>query len=84
VLDEPTSGLDPLGVEEVLALLDRHRREGGSILLSTHDRVTASGACDRAVVLAGGRARLAGSLASLLEGDVSPSLAPLLRRAAGA
>jgi ABC-type multidrug transport system ATPase subunit len=83
VLDEPTSGLDPLGVEEILSLLARHRREGGSILLSTHDRVTAVGACDRAVVLAEGSARLSGPLPALLEGDASPSLAPLLRRAAG-
>ena len=84
VLDEPTSGLDPLGVEEILALLARHRREGGTTLLSTHDRVTAEGACDRAVVLAEGRPRADAPLADLLRGDPSPSLAPLLRRLAGA
>ncbi len=83
VLDEPTSGLDPIGTEEILALLARHRREGGSILLSTHDRVTAEGAADRAVVLAGGRARADGALADLLRGDTSPSLVPLFRRVAG-
>jgi ABC-type multidrug transport system ATPase subunit len=82
VLDEPTSGLDPLGTEEILALLARHRREGGAMLLSTHDRVTAEGACDRAVVLSAGRAVAEGAVASLLAGDPSPSLAPLLRRVA--
>jgi ABC-2 type transport system ATP-binding protein len=79
VLDEPTSGLDPLGVEEVIAILDRHRAEGGAALLSTHDRVTAEGVCDRALVLAAGRSRREGTLASLLEGDDSPSLLPLFR-----
>lgn len=82
VLDEPTSGLDPLGTEEILALLDRHRKEGGATLLSTHDRVTAEGACDRALVLHAGRLALEGSPRGLLAGDAGPSLAGLLRRAA--
>ncbi|MHC5009568.1 MAG: ATP-binding cassette domain-containing protein [Planctomycetota bacterium] len=79
VLDEPTSGLDPLGKEEIHGLLDRHRREGGGTLLSTHDRVTAEGVCDRAVVLAEGRVVREGALSDLLRGDVTPSLASLLR-----
>ncbi|MFM8980898.1 MAG: ABC transporter ATP-binding protein [Planctomycetia bacterium] len=79
VLDEPTSGLDPLGTEEVLALLARHRREGGATLLSTHDRVTAEGACDRALVLQRGVCVREGVPARLLAGDASASLAALLR-----
>jgi ABC-2 type transport system ATP-binding protein len=82
VLDEPTSGLDPIGTEEILALLRRHRAEGGSLLLSTHDRVTAEGACDRAVVLHAGRVRADAPLSDLLAGDASPSLATLLSRVA--
>ena len=80
VLDEPTSGLDPYGTEEILELLAEHRAGGGSILLSTHDRVTALGACDRAVVVGRGRALAEGALAALLTGDESPSLLPLFRR----
>ena len=80
VLDEPTSGLDPLGTEEILALLDRHRREGGATLLSTHDRVTAEGACDRVVVLRRGSVMREGRTVDLLSAaDGSPSLAGLLR-----
>src|SRR5205085_9937868 len=41
VLDEPTSGLDPLGVDEILALLARHRKEGRPILLSPPDPLPA-------------------------------------------
>ena len=83
VLDEPTSGLDPLGTEEVLELLRARRAQGGTTLLSTHDRVAAEGVCDRAVVLVAGRVAAEGRLADLLAGDASPSLAPLLRRARG-
>ncbi len=84
VLDEPTSGLDPIGTDEVLALLDRHRHEGGATLLSTHDRVTAEGACDRALVLHAGRVALEGPARDLLLDDLSPSLGRLLQRASGA
>lgn len=80
VLDEPTSGLDPFGTEEILALLGEHRRGGGAILLSTHDRVTALGACDRAIVVGRGRALADAPLLDLLAGDDSPSLLPLFRR----
>ena len=80
VLDEPTSGLDPLGTEEILHLLDRHRRDGGATLLSTHDRVTAQWGCDRAVVLAKGRVHSGGRMAELLAGDDSSSLLGLMRR----
>lgn len=82
VLDEPTSGLDPLGSEEMLALLELQRGRGGAILLSTHDRVTASQACDRAIVLAQGEVVLAGTLDDLLAGDNSPSLIGLMRKPA--
>ena len=80
VLDEPTSGLDPFGTEEILGLLAEHRRDGGSILLSTHDRVTAVGACDRAVVIGRGRTLAEGPLSQLLAGDDSHSLLPMFRR----
>ena len=82
VLDEPTSGLDPVGTEEILALLRTHVHEGGSILVSTHDRVTAEGLCGRAVVLAAGRVAAEGTLPELLGDDPSPSLLPLFRRVA--
>ena len=81
VLDEPTSGLDPVGTEEVLALLARHRRDGGATLLSTHDRGTAEGACERVVVLREGCVVRTGALADLLRDDRSASLLPLLGEA---
>ena len=79
VLDEPTSGLDPLGTEALLRLLKRHQDDGGAVLLSTHDRVTAQWACTRALVLSAGRVVLRGDMQTLLEGDDSPSLIALMR-----
>jgi ABC-2 type transport system ATP-binding protein len=79
VLDEPTSGLDPIGTEDVIALLDRHRREGGATLISTHDRVTAEGACDEILLLREGLVAARGTPSELLRGDESASLASLLR-----
>ncbi len=35
-LDEPTAGLDPAGAREVRDLITDFRREGRTILLSTH------------------------------------------------
>lgn len=78
VLDEPTSGLDPIGNQEVIALLDRHKREGGATLISTHDRVTTEGACDRLLVLRRGTVAAQGTPAELLGDDPSPSLLGLL------
>ena len=78
VLDEPTSGLDPIGNQEVLAILDRHRREGGSTILSTHDRTTTEGACDRLLVLRRGIVASEGTPEALLGDDPSPSLLGLL------
>ncbi|MCC7139334.1 MAG: ABC transporter ATP-binding protein [Planctomycetes bacterium] len=80
VLDEPTSGLDPVGTEQVLALLRGLRDAGTSVLLSTHERGTAEGLCDRAVVLGAGRVRASGRLAELLAGDATPGLLALFRR----
>ena len=86
VLDEPTAGLDPPGTEEILALLDRAQGAmGGATLISTHDRVTAVGACDRAVVLVARDAwRSRGRSSALLADDDGPSLVELIRRAEAA
>ncbi len=83
VLDEPTSGLDPLGTESLLRLLERHKRRDGAVLLSTHDRVTATVACDRALVLAAGKIVMQGDMKQLLSGDDSPSLISLMRKTGG-
>lgn len=52
--DEPTGNLDSRSTREVLSLLSRHQRQGGTIVLVTHDaRVAAS--ADRVISLFDGQ-----------------------------
>jgi ABC-2 type transport system ATP-binding protein len=65
VLDEPFSGLDPIHQGWLKDLLAEHQRAGRTVLLSTHIMEHAEKLCDHLVLLARGRAILAGELAEL-------------------
>ncbi len=45
--DEPTAGLDPEAAGDILALLNRLHRMGGTLVLITHDRAAAACAARR-------------------------------------
>ncbi|SDI02042.1 energy-coupling factor transport system ATP-binding protein [Arthrobacter subterraneus] len=47
VLDEPTVGLDLRGREVLSGLLRRHIRDGGILMMATHDEVFAQAVCSR-------------------------------------
>ncbi|MFG3506665.1 energy-coupling factor ABC transporter ATP-binding protein [Streptomyces sp. NPDC047821] len=51
VLDEPTAGLDPHGQERLLAVLDRLRAAGTTVVMATHDVDLALRWADDAAVL---------------------------------
>ena len=68
VLDEPTSGLDVLGARDLLALLERLRADGRTILLSTHRLHEIEHRCDRFLVIAAGRILAAGTREALVAG----------------
>ena len=55
VLDEPTAVLAPSEVGELLALLERLRDEGRSLVLISHKLEEITAVCDRVSVLRGGR-----------------------------
>lgn len=55
LLDEPTSGQDEQSLGEIRRLLLDFRRQGGSILLCTHDSELAAQLADRVLLLAAGR-----------------------------
>ncbi len=65
ILDEPTSGLDPQATAELLDMIRELKREGVSILLSSHllDRVQS--VCDRVALFVAGRIVLLGTVAEL-------------------
>jgi peptide/nickel transport system ATP-binding protein len=80
VADEPTTALDVTIQAQILALLDRLRRERGcSILFITHDLAVASQVADRIAVLYAGRIAEIGPTAELLAAPEHPYTAALLR-----
>lgn len=65
ILDEPFSGLDPLNRDLLEKLIAELRREGVTILFSTHQMETAEDLCDRIVLINKGRILIDGSLAEV-------------------
>jgi ABC-2 type transport system ATP-binding protein len=70
LLDEPTVGVDPQSRERIYEMLAILRREGASLLLTTHHLEEAEARCDRIVILDHGRVKAAGTLAELVEQTV--------------
>ncbi|HSG38202.1 MAG TPA: ATP-binding cassette domain-containing protein, partial [Thermoanaerobaculia bacterium] len=62
ILDEPFSGLDPINQELFRDLLESYRREGKSVVLSTHGMELAERMCDHICLISRGRAVLQGEL----------------------
>ena len=61
ILDEPMSGLDPIGRREVRDIILELKREGRTVLFSTHILSDAEMLCDRVGVLVGGKLRGVGA-----------------------
>ena len=61
VLDEPMSGLDPLGRREVRDIILELKKEGRTVLFSTHILSDAETLCDRVGVIVGGKLRGVGA-----------------------
>ena len=69
LLDEPLASLDPLARREFLqVLVDAVRAAGSTALLSSHVITDIEQACDSLIVLGGGRALLAVSIAEAIAG----------------
>jgi cobalt transport protein ATP-binding subunit len=62
ILDEPTAGLDPMGISELMKLLQQAQKDFGlSVILSTHDIDLVPLYCDRAYVMEKGQIKMEGT-----------------------
>ena len=53
-LDEPTSGLDPAGAVLFRKIIEKERKKGTTIFLTTHNMLDADLLCDRVAFISGG------------------------------
>ena len=72
LLDEPSVGLDPQVRQELLALIDRLRSEGVSILMSTHYIEEAERLCDQVTIMSHGKADAVGPPRQLIAEHAGP------------
>ncbi|SFA45255.1 ABC-2 type transport system ATP-binding protein [Parageobacillus thermantarcticus] len=73
IIDEPFLGLDPLGIHSLLEQMQRMKKKGAGILMSTHILATAEKYCDSFVILHNGKVKAKGTLAELREQFSSPA-----------
>jgi ABC-2 type transport system ATP-binding protein len=62
ILDEPFSGLDPINQELFRDLFIEHRRQGRTVILSTHGMELAERLCDHICLISHGKVILTGGL----------------------
>jgi ABC-2 type transport system ATP-binding protein len=65
ILDEPASGLDPVNQEVLRDTIQGARREGRTVVFSTHNMDQAEQLCDFVCIIADGRKVLDGALADI-------------------
>lgn len=92
LLDEPTAALDPIAAHQLRELIAERRREGRTILLSTHNLDEAERLCDRVVILERGRVLVEGrprelatalGVPATLDLEVEPSAVERAQRVLG-
>jgi ABC-2 type transport system ATP-binding protein len=66
ILDEPMSGLDPMGRSLVRDVILQLKRQGTTVLFSSHVLPDVETLCDRVYILAGGRVVAHGAVADLV------------------
>ena len=65
ILDEPTNGLDPQATQDLLKLITELKREGLTIIISSHLLNMVQTVCDRVALFKGGKVELVGAVDDL-------------------
>jgi ABC-2 type transport system ATP-binding protein len=66
ILDEPTAGVDPIGTAEINELILQLKREGKTVLITSHLLSQMENICDRVAILDRGRLILEGRMQELV------------------
>ena len=74
IFDEPTAGLDVIAARSVLALIVDLKRQGRTIIYSTHIMTEAERICDEVAIIERGKILAHGSLESIRNQSASRSL----------
>ncbi|SIS47473.1 ABC transporter ATP-binding protein [Salimicrobium flavidum] len=72
IVDEPFVGLDPLGIQSYLEWMERMKKNGAGVLMSTHILATAEKYCDRFIILHEGEVLAEGTLSELQDNFSMP------------
>lgn len=85
LIDEPFLGLDPLGIRSLLELMVRRKRQGSTILVSSHILSTIEAYCDRMIIIDRGKLAAVGNLQQLRQsiGSETASLEDILYELVG-
>ena len=83
ILDEPMRGLDPEAAVLVRRLITTFTRQGGGVLVATHDLDSAESNCARVVILSDGEVVASGSPQALARSAGVASLEEFFVRATG-
>lgn len=67
LLDEPTSGLDPLGTRDMKDMILDLKKEGKTVVMSSHLLADVQDVCDRIAILYGGELKVLGRVQDLLQ-----------------
>ncbi len=81
LLDEPTAGMDPAVRAQTRGLIAGLRRDGVTVLLTTHDLGDVEALADRVAIVARGRLLAEGTPAQLAAGDAGSDLVVRFTRA---
>ncbi len=65
LLDEPTAGLDVMSARSIQGFVERFRKEGKAIMISTHNMTEAQKLCDRLAIIDHARIVAVGTVAEL-------------------
>lgn len=81
LLDEPTRGLDYQNKTQLIAILNRLRRQGVTVVMATHDVELVARCADRVVIMGEGQVVVDGPVREVMTGSLvfAPQINKLLR-----